>query len=174
MKNCIFTIVAKNYIGLGQILEKSVRHFHQDVDFYIFVADEFTEVVDLPQNVIVLRNQLGYTDAEWTDMSFKYDLTEFCTSVKPACFQWVFKQGYEKAIYLDPDTYLFSPMTEVFHKLDKFDIALTPQIAGLHVHYSGEHPEWAMNVNGIFNLGFCAISKTGLSSAVLEWWRLRL
>ena len=174
MRNCIFTIVAKNYIGLGQILEKSVRHSHQDVDFYIFVADEFTEVVDLPQNVIVLRNQLGYTDAEWTDMSFKYDLTEFCTSVKPACFQWVFKQGYEKAIYLDPDTYLFSPMTEVFHKLDKFDIALTPQIAGLHVHYSGEHPEWAMNVNGIFNLGFCAISKTGLSSAVLEWWRLRL
>lgn len=174
MKNCIFTIVAKNYIGLGQILEKSVKRFHQDVDFYIFVADEFTTTVDLPQNVIILRHEVGYTDKEWTDMSFKYDLTEFCTSVKPACFQWAFERGYEKAIYLDPDIYLFSPIAEVFDVLEKYDVALTPQIAGIHVDYTGEHPEWAMNVNGIFNLGFCAIRKTALSSTILQWWRLRL
>ena len=173
--NCAFTIVAKNYIGLGQILEKSFRRFHEDVDFFIFVVDEFEKAPQyIPANVIVLRNELGYTDDEWIDMSFKYDLTEFCTSVKPACFQWVFNNGYEKAMYLDPDIFIFASLDVVYEKLEKYDVALTPQIAGIHVEYTGEHPEWAMNVNGIFNLGFCAIHKTNLSLKVLDWWRLRL
>ena len=40
MKNCAFTIVAKNYIGLAQILEKSIREYYNDLLFYIIVADE--------------------------------------------------------------------------------------------------------------------------------------
>ena len=55
-KNVAFTICAKNYIGLAQILEQSVRVHNPGVDFFIFVADEFslTEKADLlPPNVIV-------------------------------------------------------------------------------------------------------------------------
>jgi hypothetical protein len=43
MKNCVFTIVAKNYIGLAQILEESLKDKNPDVDFFIFVADEFSD-----------------------------------------------------------------------------------------------------------------------------------
>ncbi len=175
MNKCIFTIVAKNYIGLGQILEQSVRDHHEDIDFYIFVADEFTAVpVDLNNNIIIAKSCLGYTDSEWTDMSFKYDLTEFCTAIKPACFQHLFEKGYDAVVYLDPDIYVFSPLTYIFDKLENYDIALTPQIAGIHIHYTGEHPEWAMNVNGIFNLGFCGMKSTKLTDNILNWWRIRL
>lgn len=38
MKNCIFTICAKNYVGLAQILEKSVLKYNKNVDFYINTA----------------------------------------------------------------------------------------------------------------------------------------
>ena len=33
--NCIFTICAKNYIGLALALEKSVRQYNDDVDFIL-------------------------------------------------------------------------------------------------------------------------------------------
>lgn len=68
----------------------------------------------------------------------------------------------------------FSPVTEIFEKLKTHDIVLTPQVAGIHINYTGEHPEWAMNVNGIFNLGFCGIKRTELSMKILMWWRERL
>lgn len=175
MKKCIFTIVAKNYIGLGEILGSSIARFHDDVDFRIFVADEFdTQPSQLPDNVIVTRNLLGYSNDEWEDMAFKYDLTEFCTAIKPACFQYVFEQGYDRALYMDPDTFAFASLQPIFQVLDTYDVALTPQIARIHIHYTGEHPEWAMNVNGIFNLGFCGMANTPITQQVLQWWRLRL
>ena len=174
-KKCAFTIVAKNYIGLGQILGLSLRKHNPDVDFYIFMADEFdTEPADLPDCVLKARDVTDYTGTEWTDMTFKYNLTEFCTAIKPACFQHVFKLGYEAAIYFDPDIFVFSSIDRVFLQLEQYDVALTPQVAGLHVDYQGEHPEWAMNVNGIFNLGFCAMRRSELTARVLCWWRRRL
>ena len=38
MTNCAFTIVAKNYIGLAMILEKSIKRYYTDLDFFIVVA----------------------------------------------------------------------------------------------------------------------------------------
>lgn len=174
-KKCAFTIVAKNYIGLGRILGTSLQRLHNDVDFRIFVADTFDDQTpSLPQDVVIVKHLQLYSEAEWTDMAFKYDLTEFCTAIKPACFEHLFGLGYEQAVYFDPDIYIFSPINIVFNKLDQYDVALTPQIAGIHVDYQGEHPEWAMNVNGIFNLGFCAMRNSELTKQVVQWWKQRL
>lgn len=158
MKKCSFTIVAKNYIGLGLILKQTLLKFHKsEMDFYIFVADEINkEDLSSLDNVISIKNVSDYTEAEWTDMTFKYDLTEFCTSVKPFCFQYLFKNGYDYAIYFDPDICIFSPITEILEKLNKYDIVLTPQIVGIHINYTGEHPEWAMNVMVFLILDFVA------------------
>lgn len=52
MKNCAFTIVAKNYIGLVQILEKSIREYYNDLLFYIIVADEIDN--ELKKNYLLI------------------------------------------------------------------------------------------------------------------------
>jgi len=174
MEKCVFTIVAKNYIGLAQILEKSVRKVNGDVDFFIFVADEFQGCRDVADNVLMAKDVLEIPADTWTDMSFKYDLTEFCTSIKPFCFEYVFSKGYGKAVYFDPDIFVFSSLDRIFDVLDDYVLGLTPQIAGIHVDYSGEHPEWAMNVNGIFNLGFCAMRHCERGDMVTAWWKTRL
>ena len=175
MKKCVFTIVAKNYIGLARILGQSLNTHHPDTDFFIFVADEFdNESIDIPNNVIKVKETNSYSDKEWTEMAFKYNLTEFCTAIKPACFQHLFASDYQTVIYFDPDIYVFSPLDEIFSKLETYDVVLTPQIAGIHVIYKGEHPEWAMNVNGIFNLGFCGMRNTKTTHDITEWWKTRL
>lgn len=176
MKQCAFTIVAKNYIGLGQILGKSLRKHNPEVDFRIYVSDEFDAIPDnLPKEVIIAKDVItDITPEQWRDMSFKYDLTEFCTSIKPFCFEHVFADGYDKAYYFDPDIFVFSSMEEITKSLDNHSMTLTPQIAGIHVNYTGEHPEWAMNVNGIFNLGFCGIRNNQWGNLVVQWWKERL
>ena len=175
MNICAFTIVAKNYIGLARILGRSLSKVNPDINFKIFVADEFPQnVKSLPDNVIISRKVLDYSSEEWTDMSFKYDLTEFCTSIKPGVFKYLFAQGYDKVLYFDPDIYIFSSINTILQRLEDYDIVLTPQIAGIHVDYTGEHPEWAMNVNGIFNLGFCGMRKSLITDKIILWWQKRL
>lgn len=175
MNICAFTIVAKNYIGLARILGHSLYKVNPDINFKIFVADEFPQnVKSLPDNVIISRKVLDYSSEEWTDMSFKYDLTEFCTSIKPGVFKYLFAQGYDKVLYFDPDIYIFSSINTILQHLEDYDMVLTPQIAGIHVDYTGEHPEWAMNVNGIFNLGFCGMRKSLITDKIILWWQKRL
>lgn len=175
MNICAFTIVAKNYIGLARILGRSLSKVNPDVNFKIFVADEFPQnVKSLPDNVIISRKVLDYSSEEWTDMSFKYDLTEFCTSIKPGVFKYLFAQGYDKVLYFDPDIYIFSSINTILQRLEDYDMVLTPQIVGIHIDYTGEHPEWAMNVNGIFNLGFCGMRKSLITDKIILWWEKRL
>lgn len=173
-KICIFTIVAKNYIGLAQILEDAIKQYHQDIDFHIVVADEFPQAeVTLPTNTLIARDVLDYSQKEWTDMSFKYSLTEFCTAIKPAVFQYFLNNGYDKIIYFDPDIYVFSPLTTIFDTLSWHELVLTPHVAGIHPDYQGEN-EWAICVTGIFNLGFCAVRNTLRIQNLMKWWRTRL
>lgn len=173
-QKCIFTIVAKNYIGLAQILEKSIKQYHIDIDFYIIVADEFRQTgVTLPQNVIIAKNVLDYSEEEWLDMSFKYSLTEFCTAIKPAVFQYLFERSYNQIIFFDPDIYVFSSLNTIFNILQSYDMVLTPHVAGVHPDYQGDD-EWAICVTGIFNLGFCAVNDTLRIREIIKWWRIRL
>ena len=176
MKECAFTIVAKNYIGLALILGKSLKAYSPEVDFRIFVADEFPdEPESLPEAVVIAKNALsGLSSQQWTDMTFKYDLTEFCTALKPFCFNYIFDLGYEKTYYFDPDIYIFNTLAPISRALDDHSMALTPQVVGIHTQYTGEHPEWAMNVNGIFNLGFCALRNDEWGHRIVDWWQERL
>ncbi len=58
MTNCAFTIVAKNYIGLAMILEKSIKRYYTDLDFFIVVADEpSSELSDMPENIIFAKDE---------------------------------------------------------------------------------------------------------------------
>lgn len=172
--NCVFTIVAKNYIGLAQVLESSLRATDPGLDFWIIVADEIPDGLDVPPNAVEARRALGYDPGLWQQMAFQYDITEFCTAIKPAAFQYLFARGYGKAAYLDPDTYFFSSIDPAFRALDTAQCGLTPHILYPETDYKGDYDEWKFNVNGIFNLGFAAMRHTPATARLLAWWRRRL
>lgn len=172
---CTFTIVAKNYIGLAMILGSSLKKYDPDVDFRIFVADERSgDMPDIPEEVLFAKEVLSYSGEEWMDMSFKYDLTAFCTAIKPACFKYLIGLGYEKLVYLDPDIFAFSSLSGIFSMLDRHSILLVPHIAGVHPDFRGEHSEETVLWEGTFNLGFCGIRKSAGSLVMLDWWEDRL
>lgn len=175
MRNAVFTIVAKNYIGLAQVLEKSVQR-NAGADFYIFVADEFDDKqFELPSNVMICKERLGIEGEQWIEMSFKYNLVEFCTAIKPHCFNFLFGQkNYAKVIYLDPDVYVFNSLDPVFSDLDKYSIILTPHIIDMQTPFKGAYPDYLFLVNGTFNLGFIGLKNSADACKMLEWWKDRL
>lgn len=178
MKNCVFTIVAKNYIGLAQILEDSLKEKNPDVDFFIFVADKFYDDIDektLAQNIIIAKDHLNISESQWTDMSFKYDLTEFCTSIKPSVFSYFLNStDYDKIIYLDPDIYIYNSLNPIFEILDNQSIVLTPHITTIQNEFNGDRSESGLLSTGVFNLGFCAIKRSLSSQKMISWWHHRL
>lgn len=177
-KNVVFTIVAKNYIGLAQILEGSLKAKNSDTDFFIIVADEFSDdfgIEKLPSNILIARKELNISVQEWTDMSFKYDLTEFCTSIKPASFSYfIEKTKYEKIIYLDPDIYIYSSLNPIYEMLEDYSIVLTPHITTIQDTFQGDRSESGLMSTGVFNLGFCGIKRSLAAKKMISWWHERL
>jgi len=176
--NVVFTICAKNYIGLAQILEKSVLKHNIDTDFLIFVADEVLDeeiLFSLPSNVFIAKDIVNLDKSIWSDMSFKYNLTEFCTSIKPAVFSHLLENtSYEKIIYLDPDIYVFSSLKPIYVMLDQHSIVLTPHMTRISEKYQGDLPDTDFLGNGIFNLGFCGIRSDLTAVRMIKWWHSKL
>lgn len=170
---CIFTIVAKNYVGLAQLLQKSIMSHNSTVDFYIIVADELDSSV-YPNNTIEAKSSLDISPNLWTEMSFKYNLTEFCTSIKPFAFKYLFLKGYDKVIYMDPDIYVFNSLEPIFEDLNNANVIMTPHVAGMHIDYKGEHDESLILWEGSYNLGFCALSRSKKVLLMLDWWGNKL
>ena len=176
-KHCIFTICAKNYIGLAQALEKSVSQYNNNVDFYIVVADEFDSGKELlvSENVLVAKNVLSIDEKLWTNMSFKYNLTEFCTCIKPFCIEYFFiEKGYETCCYMDPDTYLFNDFSYIYDKLSKFLVVTAPHITIPDYPYTGDLPDRSFLFNGISNFGFGGFRNDPKIINLLKWWEDRL
>lgn len=177
MKNCAFTIVAKNYIGLAQILESSIRQYYNELSFYIVVADEISEILkkELPPNVLIAKEALGINDEAWIDMSFKYDLTEFCTSIKAAsCLYFFDNYDFDNVIYLDPDIYFYNSIGQIFDTLSNYSIMLTPHITQFMEKGDSDSNETIWHGCGMYNLGFCGLHRSEKTKNMLNWWHDRL
>lgn len=177
-KNCAFTICATNYIGLAQVLEKSIFEYSEDLDFYIVVADEPRDAIkeSFVNNILIAKQILSYnyTGQKWYEMAFKYDLTEFCTSIKPACIKYFFNLGYEKCLYFDPDIFVFSSLEKIYGILDKYSAIVTPHITQIETDSTGNVSEQQLIRTGTFNLGFIGLQKTPKTLQFLTWWSKRL
>ncbi|GGA63277.1 hypothetical protein GCM10008015_00200 [Flavobacterium palustre] len=178
MKKAAFTICAKNYIGLALVLEKSIKKFNSDIEFFIFVADEIHKednILDLPKNVIVAKDVVGIEPQTWNQMSFKYDLTEFCTSIKPSCFKYIFeKHNPDSCIYFDPDILVYNSLDCIYDNLVENSIMVTPHITTIETKYTGKLNERSLFYSGMFNLGFLGLKNDDSAKRMLDWWEIRL
>jgi len=172
----VFTIVAKNYLPLARALSWSIKEYSvTPVTFIVFLADEPDETINLdnPDEIIIPVSSLGITGL--TDWAFKYNVTEFCTSVKPSCFKYVFNNlKAEKAIYFDPDIFVFNDLGTIFKDLEYKEIVVTPHYITPQIHYTGNQKESDTLFVGIYNFGFVAFKNTPNNLFILNWWENRL
>lgn len=168
--NCAFTICAKNYLAQALTLRESFLKHDPSLNFFIFLADKIDGVEDVDGVVALDKSWIP----DWVNMAFKYDVIEFNTSIKPFCFGKLFKEGYEKVIYLDPDIYVTRPLDYIYECLNNKSVVLTPHYCDIEEHFDGAVSEETFNKVGIYNLGFCALKNDKVGQEIAKWWQNRL
>src|SRR4051812_42889081 len=163
------TILARNYLPAALALNESLRVHGDGTPLTIFLIDA-TDESDLPDTPGVRWMHPGMLDLperSMLELAMSYDLVEFATAVKPLVLSSLLREHAEVA-YLDPDTYVVSPMEELSPALDaSAGVVLTP-------HYLDPPPpgnqfsEGHLLHVGFYNLGFCAVSRR--AEDFLAWW----
>ncbi len=173
-KTIAFTICANNYLAHANVLAKSFKKHHPDIQFYIAIVDEPSNTVNYKS---LASDQIKFVNAinirGFKDLSYKYKIAELCTVVKPELILQFFANGFDEVIYLDPDIEVFNRFNEVFLALSKDPIVFTPHMC------SPTPPEIQLidrNTlrTGIFNLGFVALKKTDEILKFVKWWDQRV
>jgi hypothetical protein len=172
MNTLVFTICARNYIGLAKVLEESIRRHGPNVDFRIYVAEGFDDedatIVSAPR---ALASTIG--PVEFANMAFMYNITEFCTALKAACFMDGFAAGYERCIYMDPDIFVTAEVDHIVRALEDRAIVMTPHLC-LPTVSEGPRSDSGILATGVYNLGFLALRQSEETSVFLRWWHERL
>lgn len=165
------TIVARNYLPQALTLVESVSATEPEVDFVLLVIDGSDEDVPLSISRTRLRvcglEVLDLPPEEIDNLATIYDVVELSTGVKPRLLRNLL-HDYQRAIYLDPDMYVVTPLVDLPALVDEFKVVLTPHIlnpipAGTSFASEGMH----LTV-GIHNLGFCAVGRG--AEGFLDWW----
>jgi hypothetical protein len=171
MKQCAFTICAKNYLAQAITLRESFKK-HNEEDFYIFLSDAVANE-DLKDTSVVELNETWIP--KWKEMAFKYNVIEFSTAIKPFCFGKLFSEDYKKVIYLDPDMYVVKDLQFVWNTLDNKSIMLTPHFFEIYDgKFKGAVSDNSILAVGIYNLGYCALADTLNGKKIVTWWKNKL
>lgn len=165
----IFTIASSNYIAYAATLMQSVRTFHPDAIRVIVLADRKRAFADIDLAAEVWPcDQLGIQPIE--SMKAYYAVIEFNTALKPYAFSWLFEHYNAKSvIYMDPDLWLFSPMTEVMDGLKTHSIVLTPH-AMVPLQDGKEPSDHTILKSGVYNFGFFAARADADARRLIDWW----
>ncbi|PFH10694.1 hypothetical protein BCF11_3121 [Collimonas sp. PA-H2] len=165
-KYAAFTVCNLAYLPKALVLAESLLK-HEQKKLKIYLTEKRCDVA-LPDS---LAEFIWIEDAEVPnlyDLAFKYDITEFSTSVKPFLALKLLEK-FDNVIFLDPDTCVYQSLDPILADLEAHPIVLTP-------HYTKPHDNaWpgsdvGMMRFGSFNLGFFAINKSSEGIDFLKWW----
>jgi len=164
------TILSTNYLPKALALAESLRQ-HEDGALLHILFIDVAHDDGLPQldGVVCLSTEvLGLPERTVLELTMSYDLVEFATAVKPLLLRALLERT-EQVFYLDPDTFVTSPMAELGGALGASvgGILLTPHFLAPPppgTEFSDGH----MLLVGVNNLGFCGVDRR--TGEFLDWW----
>jgi hypothetical protein len=164
------TILSTNYLPRALALAESLRRHQKGASLRILFIDHACNgtLPELAGVACLSTEALGLPSGTVLELAMSYDLVEFATAVKPLLLKALLAES-EQVVYLDPDTYLTSPLVELPPALDASGggVLLTPHF--LHpAPAAAEIGDGHMLLVGVNNLGFCAVDRRALG--FLDWW----
>ena len=179
MKVLCYSSFTFSYLNRARVLFQTLRKFHPEWELVALITDRpppgfVFDAAREPFDRVVWAQDLGVEAFDaWL---FKHDVVEICTAVKGPFLHQVCQAGAaDVAIYLDPDTALFSSLDPLLGWLEDHDILLTPHLVDPNVTREAiADNDLSASRTGIFNLGFVAIRTTGEGARFARWWTDRL
>jgi glycosyltransferase involved in cell wall biosynthesis/SAM-dependent methyltransferase len=169
-----FTICSRNFIAYARTLHASLMRFNPTAKFVVALCDDPAPPFDAAAEPFPFVYLDDLALPEWREMSQRYNITEFNTSIKPFIFEYIFDKLHARnVVYLDPDIYIVSRFVELEQEFgDGTEILLTPHM--LEPAEKAEMNERRLLQYGIYNLGFLGVRNTPATRNLLAWWGRRL
>jgi hypothetical protein len=172
MKRAVFTICCNNYLGYANTLLQSILRQGDSVDLYLVLCERASERIG---GIISGVKVLFVSELEidcLNKISFAFDILELNTAVKPSVFRYLFRNGYQEAMYFDPDIAVYSSVIQLFPDRTGSTVSVTPHtLTPINdKRYPGEQ---TILQAGIFNLGFIAIKNNSEGLKFVSWWENR-
>jgi glycosyltransferase involved in cell wall biosynthesis len=174
-KHAAITIVSKNYLAYARTLAESYLEHHPDHDFLVILVDRADGYVgarlDCGAEIIEIAN-LALPDV--SRFIYRYSIMELNTAVKPFALADLFRRRqYDTLLYLDPDIFVFRPLSHVQEALREASIVLTPHLR--RPYFDDAMPsDLAILQSGTYNLGFIGLKRGETAQRFLEWWTTKL
>jgi hypothetical protein len=167
------TIVSPNYLPFARTVAASYLAQHPSHRFFVLIVARLSDPGPFAQEPFeaVLLSEIGVENL--SAVAMRYEILELNTNVKPTFLKHLFAHyKFDAVTYLDPDIYVYAPLTPVFEALGTADCVLTPHLTA--PVFDDKLPgEQEMLYNGTYNLGFAAFRNTTEALAVLTWWEQR-
>lgn len=168
----VFTIIAKNYYPQAAALAESYHQIHPDHQLFVFFIDN--DCIHNPKIYHAIPIRRVNTIKNLAELSFRYNITEFSTAVKPYIFQWLFKKfKAQKILYFDPDIYFYKKINKIISLLDQHDCVLIPHRTQ-PTNDDKKPNEWDFMGCGYYNLGFLGLKNNPDTKKFLHWWSQKL
>ncbi len=171
----IFTICSNNYLASARTFFNSLREHQPDASLFLCLADCLLEDEGLydPEWTVVEAADLVVPD--FAAFSFRYDVMEFNTALKPFMFQHLLEElNYDIVLYFDPDIEVFRSLDAIVAKLSEgSSLFLTPHLCSPSEGEQDPNDVTIMKA-GVYNLGFLGVARGEETSHVLAWWARRL
>ncbi len=167
------TIISPNYLAYSRTLAASYLTQHPGQRFFVLLVADLKDASAFAGEVFtaVTLPEIGLEDLPAEAM--KYELLELNTNVKPTFLKYLLgRYQLERVVYLDPDIFVYAPLSPVFAALESSNAVLTPHLTA--PVFDGKEPsEQDVLYNGTFNLGFFAVRNTPEGLRILDWWERR-
>ena len=174
-KTAFCTIVAKNYLGYARTLVDSLKCQHPESLIFVILADKIDDKFNPDNESFILIESENLGIAYFASFTFKYDVIEFATAIKPYALEFILKNyDVTQLIYLDPDIYVFQKLNYIFSLLNIYSIILIPHITESFPEDGKGMVDQDILLAGIYNLGFIGVKKTNETEFFLKWWQHKL
>ncbi len=161
----VFTVCNVAYLPKALVLADSLFE-HNRIQLKIFLVDRKVSL-EVPSECA----EIGWIEdanvPSLLELAFKYDITELGTCVKPFLMLQLLKE-FEKVIYLDPDTCVYSSFGQILDDLDRHSIVLTPHYVTPQANSLPDSDVGMMRFGSV-NLGFYAVRNTEEGLRFLNW-----
>jgi GT2 family glycosyltransferase len=171
MKAVAGTIIATNYLGFARALANSFIKF-ENKEFYVLILDPGENTFNGEAFNVVYPSDLNISPYDFDVMKTIYDVSELSTALKPWFLEYLFTIGADSALYLDPDTLLFSDLSSYWQALSSKSIVLTAHVTDPLPQDNLRPSDSDIMMSGIFNLGTIGLTKS--TQVFLEFWKSRL
>lgn len=166
----VFTIISRNYAAQAATLMESLAAAEPSVARVVVATDGPIAFADQGIRVIEAAGIV----ANFAAMCAYYDALELNTAVKPHAFRALLAEaGVSSVVYLDPDIFVYRPLTEVREALARAPLVLTPHMTR-PLPGAANPNDHVILTSGAYNLGFMAVRDEPQIEALLAWWAEKL